>query len=184
MDRDGTLNQDRGYVWRHEDWEWLPRAILALRLLTLTGIKVAVVTNQAGIARGMYTDEDVKELHRLVDESLVDSDASIAGWYHCPHHPDITGECDCRKPGPGLLQKAAQDLGVELSDCYMVGDKLSDVEAGMNAGVRLSVLVRTGHGREVEGLPEGVAEAGDVLDATRVILEDIYKRSTVRRSLD
>ncbi|MDR2405504.1 MAG: HAD-IIIA family hydrolase, partial [Deltaproteobacteria bacterium] len=98
LDRDGTLNRDLGYTHLYERWEWLPGATMALKLLYLAGLKLVVVTNQAGIAKSLYKEEDVLLLHRKVDLELRESGTIIAGWYFCPHHPQYTGECDCRKP--------------------------------------------------------------------------------------
>jgi D-glycero-D-manno-heptose 1,7-bisphosphate phosphatase len=176
LDRDGTLNKDLGYTHLYEKWEWLPNALMALKLLKLSGIKLVVVTNQAGIAKSLYKEEDVILLHRKVDEELRLTGTNISGWYFCPHHPQYTGECDCRKPRPGLLLKAAKDLDIDLSASYMVGDKASDIEAGLNANVRLSILVRTGYGETVTQIPKRVLATSDIMGATEIILEDILSR--------
>jgi D-glycero-D-manno-heptose 1,7-bisphosphate phosphatase len=172
LDRDGTLNRDFGYIYRHEDWEWLPGALEAIGLLNQAGLKLVVVTNQSGIARGMFTESDLAHLHREVGDSLKGMGLSIDGWYHCPHHPSFTGDCACRKPAPGLLTRAASDLGLDLKASYLLGDKFSDVEAGVNAGLRLSVLIHPPGAQHPGALPPGVAVAGDVLAAAKLVLED------------
>jgi len=162
LDRDGTLNRDKGYVHLWADWEWLPGAKEALALLT--GYKLVVVTNQAGVAKGLYSEEAVRELHARVNQDLP---APLDAFYHCPHHPDFSGPCACRKPAPGLLTRAAAELGLDLARSFMVGDKLSDAAAGRAAGCR-SILVRTGHGRDLEA-PPGLATAENLLAAARLI---------------
>lgn len=184
LDRDGTLNKDSGYTYLYENWEWLPGAQHALKLLSLLGLKLVVVTNQAGIAKSLYTKEDVDELHKKIDEILSADGVIISGWYHCPHHPDYTGPCECRKPEPGLLLKAAKDLNLDLSISYMVGDKLSDIEAGLNAKLRKVVLVRTGYGETVKEIPPGVGVAKDILGASELILEDIHTLCVEKRNTD
>ena len=148
LDRDGTLNRDKGYVHLWADWEWLPGAKEALALLKRAGYKLVVVTNQAGVAKGLYNEEAVRELHAQVNLDLRGL-APLEAFYHCPHHPDFSGPCPCRKPAPGLLRRAADELGLDLARSFMVGDKLSDAAAGRAAGC-CSILVRTGHGRTEE----------------------------------
>lgn len=170
MDRDGTLNVEKQYLFRVEDWEWIPGCIKALRLLTELGYDLVVVTNQAGIARGYYTAADVDNLHRFVADDLASHGLVVAAFYHCPHHPDFgdVRQCDCRKPGAGMLFAAAADLGIDLSRSWMVGDKLIDVEAGRKAGTR-SILVRTGYGGGEEGRAGDTVVVDDVLAAARHI---------------
>ncbi len=103
LDRDGTLNVDKGYVHRIEDWEWIPGAIDAIVLLKKAGFLVVVITNQAGIARGYYTDTEVSHLHTRINEELKEHGATIDGFYHCPHHPEFSAECECRKPMAGNI---------------------------------------------------------------------------------
>lgn len=169
LDRDGTLNWDRGYTWRWEDFEWMPGALEALALFRDRGIFTAIVTNQAGVSRGLYRDEDVHELHRRVAADLARAGIPSPPFYHCPHHPDFTGPCGCRKPSPGMLLAAAREHCLDLSRSFMVGDKLSDLEAGLAAGCR-PVLVRTGYGSATSP-PEGTLEAPDVLAAARLIAD-------------
>ena len=147
LDRDGTINVEKNYLHRMEDWEWIPGAVDAIRELNHAGYLVIVVTNQAGIARGMYSEEDVRTLHRTIDSELAGRDAHIDAYYYCPHHPDHGGRisCDCRKPAPGMILRAARDWDIDLSRSYMVGDKPADMEAGLAAGVT-PIVVATGYG--------------------------------------
>jgi D-glycero-D-manno-heptose 1,7-bisphosphate phosphatase len=170
LDRDGTLNVEKHYLFRVEDWEWIPDSIEALRLLTELGYELVVVTNQAGIARGYYTAADVDHLHRFVADDLASHGLAVAGFYHCPHHPDFgdVHQCDCRKPRAGMLRAAAADLNIDLSRSWMVGDKFIDVEAGRKAGTH-SILVRTGYGRGEEGRVGDTVVVDDVLAAARYI---------------
>jgi len=170
LDRDGTLNVDKEYVHRIEDWEWIPGAIDAIVALRKAGFLVIVVTNQAGIARGYYTGADVANLHAWVNEELKSHDAAIDGFYYCPHHPEHSGECDCRKPMPGMLYEAKQDFDIDFSRSWLVGDKVGDIQAGLAAGVK-SILVLTGYGTEHRALlGEEIVCTADMAAASRFIL--------------
>ena len=147
LDRDGTINVEKQYLYRYEDWEWTPGAIDAIKLFNANGFLVIVVSNQAGIARGLYSELDVRLLHEKVDWELCSQGAKINAYYYCPHHPDFGNKivCGCRKPAPELLFRAQKDWGIELSRSFMIGDKADDVKAGQAAGVK-SILVSTGYG--------------------------------------
>ncbi len=145
FDRDGTLNVEKNYLYLREDWEWLPGAIEAIRSANELGFEVVVVTNQAGIARGLYSENDLARLHSWVSADLAKFGARVDAYYYCPHHPDFTGPCECRKPQPGLLRQAAKERGIDLSNSYLVGDKFSDVQAALAAGC-LPILVASGYG--------------------------------------
>lgn len=147
LDRDGTLNVEKSYLWRIADWEWIPGTQAALLAAKAAGWKLIVVTNQSGIARGMYGEAELAALHAHANAELG---GAIDGFYHCPHHPDFSADCDCRKPKPGMLLRAAAEHGIDLSQSVMIGDKLLDLHAGDAARVRQSILVRTGYGREFE----------------------------------
>ncbi|MGB9080103.1 MAG: D-glycero-beta-D-manno-heptose 1,7-bisphosphate 7-phosphatase [Desulfuromonadaceae bacterium] len=153
LDRDGTINIEKEYLYQAEDFEFIPGAAEAIRLLNQAGIMVVVVTNQSGVARGFYTEDDVEELHRHIDRELERYGAHVDVWLYCPHHPAGRGSyalpCNCRKPLPGMLQEAAARHDIDLEDSTMIGDKLADIEAGMAAGCR-TVLVRTGYGADAE----------------------------------
>jgi D-glycero-D-manno-heptose 1,7-bisphosphate phosphatase len=150
LDRDGTINVEKDYLWRVEDFAFIDGAPQAIRRLNDAGFLVIVVTNQSGVARGLYRPEDVDRLHDHIRRRLDSLGARIDAFYICPHHP-IEGigryrtECDCRKGAPGMLLQASADFGIELATSWIVGDKLADVEAGSRAGCR-PILVRTGYG--------------------------------------
>lgn len=173
LDRDGTLNVEKNYLYRAEDFEFIPGALEAVRLLNQAGLFVVVLTNQSGIARGLYSEADLQRLHRHVDTLLAAEGARVDAWYYCPHHPEGRGayrrHCDCRKPLPGMLFQAAAEHGIDLSRSWMVGDKAVDVEAGLAAGCR-PILVRTGYGAQAEqDLPSGIEVCNDLLAAVRGI---------------
>ena len=153
LDRDGTINRDTGYLHRIEDLEIFPWASEAIHRLNQAGYLVVVVTNQSGVARGMYDLTDVHKLHEEIDRRLAENDARIDRYYICPHHPDADHEnygmtCDCRKGQPGMLLQAAMELGIDLKSSFMIGDKQSDVEAGLSAGcTSIQLAERSTHGK-------------------------------------
>jgi D-glycero-D-manno-heptose 1,7-bisphosphate phosphatase len=148
LDRDGTINVEKGYLYRHEDWEWIPGAVDAIRRLNELGYLVIVVTNQAGVARGFYGDEEVLSLHDKVHAELFRAGARIDDFFYCPHHPEYGGRvsCQCRKPKPGMLLRAAERHRIDPRRSYLIGDRESDMEAAQAAGVR-PLLVATGYGQ-------------------------------------
>lgn len=141
LDRDGVINADIGYLWRREDFVWIPGAPAAIRLFNERGRPVVVVTNQSGVARGYYTEQDVESLHRWMNAELNRQGARIDAFYFCPHHPDgaipeYTRVCDCRKPQPGMLLQAMEDWRADPAKSVLIGDKESDVAAAAAAGIR------------------------------------------------
>ena len=170
LDRDGTLNVDKGYVHRIEDWEWIPGAINALVALRQAGFLVIVVTNQAGIARGYYREDEAHNLHGKINQQLQQYGGWIDGFYHCPHHPEFGAACECRKPKPGLIHLACSDFSIDLSRSWLVGDKVSDIQAGCAVGLK-SILVLTGYGHnEYTQLGDDGIYFPDVGSATRYII--------------
>lgn len=175
LDRDGTLNEEVHYLHKPEDLKLLPGVEQAVRRFNEAGYQVVVVTNQAGVARGYYTEQDVIELHAYLNRILKEEGAHVDAFYYCPHHPEYgigpyKTECRCRKPGIGMFEQAEQAFkdGINKEESYMIGDKLLDVEAGHRYGVR-SVLVGTGYGREVreEQRNKGLLDAdGNCLDGS------------------
>jgi len=153
LDRDGTINIEKEYLYQVKDFEFIQNAADAIRLLNQAGIVVVVVTNQSGVARGYYTEGDVETLHRHIDRELESFGAHIDAWLYCPHHPSGRGSyalpCDCRKPLPGMLTEAARRYDIDLENSTMIGDKLADIEAGQAAGCH-TILVRTGYGADGE----------------------------------
>ncbi len=152
LDRDGTINKEVGHLDRMEKLQLIPGAAEAIRLINASGMKTVVVTNQSGVARGIFTESFVAETHARLGEMLRAEGASLDGIYYCPHHPteglaEYIRICDCRKPAPGILLRAAEELRIDPNRSYMVGDTLKDIEAGARAGAQ-GILVRTGYGRE------------------------------------
>jgi D-glycero-D-manno-heptose 1,7-bisphosphate phosphatase len=145
LDRDGTVIDEVGHLGEPERVVILPGVPAALRRLTDAGFSLVVVTNQAGVARGYFTETDVEAVNARAAELLDAEGIRLEGWYHCPHHPDFTGACDCRKPEPGMLRRAAREHDLDLERSWMVGDHPTDAAAGRAAGAR-PIMVRTGHG--------------------------------------
>jgi D-glycero-D-manno-heptose 1,7-bisphosphate phosphatase len=175
MDRDGCLTEEVGYVNHASRIRLLPRTAAAVRRLNQAGVAAVMVTNQAGVARGYFPEAVLHEANARMCRELEAAGARLDGLYVCMHHPSegrppYRAECDCRKPRPGLIKRAAMELGLDLAASVMVGDKLSDVAAAHAAGTA-GVLVLTGYGRgeweyqrEVQAVtPDHVAE--DLLDA-------------------
>ncbi|MDR1084550.1 MAG: HAD family hydrolase [Deltaproteobacteria bacterium] len=175
LDRDGTLNADIGYLWQWTDWRWLPGIPESLVRLKEAGLKLIVVSNQAGIAKGLYSPADVTELHRQANQDLLTKwNLTLDGLYFCPHHPDYE-KCDCRKPAPGLILRAASEHNIDLKISYLAGDKLSDVQAGLAAGLK-PYLVRTGHGLLEEPLcPPEITIARDLNEVADLILANFSR---------
>jgi D-glycero-D-manno-heptose 1,7-bisphosphate phosphatase len=179
LDRDGTINEDVGYVSKPEELMIYPWAASAVRLINQAGMKAIVITNQSGVARGFCSEQEVEKIHQRMIEEIAQSGAWIDAVYYCPHHPEIGDEryrmaCECRKPRSGLLHKAAREHGIDLARSYVIGDKTSDIELGQSEGLR-SVLVLTGYGRETLKLLEGMSVkpsiiAENLLEAVKAIL--------------
>ncbi len=148
LDRDGTLNDDPGYLSRPEQMALLPGVGEGLRALVQGGFILVVVSNQSGVGRGLIPQGALTQIHQRLQDLLVPYGVVIEHFELCIHRPEA--ECACRKPKPKLILDAAQNLGIQLSASYMVGDKLSDIEAGQAAGCKGSLLVRTGEGRRTE----------------------------------
>ncbi len=170
LDRDGTIIHDQHYGCDPDAIRLADGAIEGLRLLQGLGYRLVVITNQSGVARGFFTEDDLALMHQRLAEILAAEGINISAFYHCPHHPDgsVAGyrlACDCRKPRPGMILRACADLGIEPSRSWMVGDILDDVEAGKTAGCR-AVLIDLGTEGEPQS-PERTPEyvAANLLDA-------------------
>lgn len=180
IDRDGTLNEDIGYVSTPDELVLYPWAAEAVRLINEFGLLTIVITNQSGIARGMYTEETLDAIHSRMIEGLARQGARIDAMYYCPHHPEIGDAryrvaCECRKPRTGMLDKATREHNIDLARSFVIGDKASDIKLAENAGAR-AALVLTGYGRETfvnperwPCAPEIVAE--NLLEAVKRILD-------------
>jgi D-glycero-D-manno-heptose 1,7-bisphosphate phosphatase len=136
LDRDGTLVRDPGYLHDPALVELLPGVAEGLAALARAGWTLVVVSNQSGIARGLYGPDAFEAVMQRIQQLLAPYGAHLAGWYFCPHHPDLTGPCDCRKPGVALFERAAQDLALDLARSWFVGDRLKDVEPALRLGGR------------------------------------------------
>jgi D-glycero-D-manno-heptose 1,7-bisphosphate phosphatase len=180
LDRDGTLNEEGGYISSPERFRLYSFAAEAVRLINQSGWKAIVLTNQSGVARGYFTETTLIEIHERMEESLRLQGARIDAIYYCAHHPDYGSppyrlDCDCRKPRPGLAERAARDFNLDLNQCYAIGDRYRDIESGHAVGAR-GVLVMTGYGREEYETrrrdwprqPDYVA--GNLLDAVQWVL--------------
>ena len=178
LDRDGTLIEEVGYLSHLDRIALYPWSIESVKLLNRAGFKVVVVTNQAGVARGLFDEDFIDEAHRFLDQKFSDGGATIDKFYYCPHHPEASveayrSECDCRKPKAGMLWKAAQELQLELRHSFVIGDRLSDLRLGQAVGAR-SLLVRTGYGettaRELTDDVEVAYTAPELMTAVAWIL--------------
>ena len=166
LDRDGVINIDHGYVHQVDDFEYVEGVFEACAALKQQGYKLVVVTNQSGIARGLYTEDQFHSLTEWMDWNFADKGVDLDGIYYCPHHSEkgigeYKQDCDCRKPKPGMLKSAAQFLKIDLSRSVMVGDKRDDMLAAQAAGVPTRILVRTGK----TVTDEAIAAASVVLDS-------------------
>lgn len=176
LDRDGTLIRDREYVDDPADVEMIPGAPQAVALLNARSIPVVIVTNQSGIGRGYYTEEDYRAVADVVERELAMRGCAVDAVHYCPHAPEA--DCRCRKPATGMYREAAEHLGIDLGRALYVGDKPSDVRPALESGGR-AYLLRTGRPHEAEEVPEGVEVADDLLDAVTRALE--IDRETARR---
>lgn len=138
LDRDGTINRDTGYTHKIRDWLWLDGALTGLKIFAQSGWLLVVVSNQSGIGRGFYDMQAVEELQFWLERQLTTNGIAIADWEYCPHLPDAG--CFCRKPAPGMLLKAATKLNIDLSRSWMLGDKISDIQAGIAAGCQAGLI--------------------------------------------
>jgi D-glycero-D-manno-heptose 1,7-bisphosphate phosphatase len=178
LDRDGTIIEEMGYLVPGVPVHLYPFAARAIAKLANAGFAVVVVTNQGGIALGMYDHAFVDETHAALDGVLAAAGAPVARWYFCPHHPKgsvpaWTGACECRKPEPGMVERASRELQVDLARSWVVGDQWRDVELARRAGAR-GILVRTGHGASLEHeWPDGVERPPVICDDLDAAAEHI-----------
>jgi D-glycero-D-manno-heptose 1,7-bisphosphate phosphatase len=192
VDRDGTINEQMGYVNHVSRFKILPGVPQAIRMLNRHGFLVLVVSNQSGVARGYYPLELVKTLHRLMVTRIREKQGTIDGVFFCPHHPagavpEFSRDCDCRKPKTGLIEQARKTFEIDLERSFVVGDMCTDVELAYRAGLT-GVLVKTGYGLgEIEYiLPRKTAKpahiAEDLLDAVRWIVRGGNGHPPLRRA--
>ena len=166
LDRDGVINEDQGYVSEPEKFKLLPGVLEGIKQMQDAGYKIIVVTNQTGIGMGYYTKEDFFKVNLEMFKQVSQAGIRIDKIYFCPH--SLSEDCECRKPKPGLLKRAEQELHLSLADSWMVGDKAADILAGKSAGCR-TILVSTGHGEKEKGIGEEDFYAADLEEAARII---------------
>ncbi len=179
LDRDGTINEDPGYLGEPEKVKLYPDTAKALSILKKKlNFKLIVISNQSGIARGLITKDNVDKVNDRINEILLQKNVSIDAFYYCPFHPDFSSpeDCECRKPSPKLIFDAAKDFNINLKSSYFIGDSAADIECGKNAGLK-TVLVKTGYGKESisilqkqNNFPSFVAE--NLIDASNYIYKD------------
>jgi D-glycero-D-manno-heptose 1,7-bisphosphate phosphatase len=179
LDRDGTIIHEVGYLDRREDIRVFPWTVDAIRLLNRAGYLVCVVTNQGGIALGLFDEAFVHSVHEEIDATLAANGARVDGWFHCPHHPRavvgaLQTPCVCRKPGRGMIDAACARFDIDVSRSWVVGDRDVDVQMAAGVGAR-GVLVRTGHGeRDARAadtaLPAGTPIVANLMEAVVTVL--------------
>ncbi|MBN2869425.1 MAG: D-glycero-beta-D-manno-heptose 1,7-bisphosphate 7-phosphatase [Campylobacterales bacterium] len=141
LDRDGVVNIEKNYLHKPEDFELVDGIVEVCCAYAEKGYRIIIVTNQSGIARGMYTEQDFQHLSRWMIDHLAALGVTIAHIYHCPHHEQISGPCECRKPEPGMFLDAQRDYGIDMASSVMIGDNERDIEAARRAGVGTSILL-------------------------------------------
>jgi len=177
LDRDGVIIEDTGYPDDCRKLKFLPKVIEAVKLLNDNGFRVIVATNQSGVARGFFTEEKLKEINRFIQDTLAEKGAIIDKIYYCPHHIEGTieeyrKECHCRKPNSGMLEKAAGEFGIDLENSFLIGDKISDIEAGHRVGSRTILLadeVPLENEKDIASMPDYIAP--DLYRAVSWLLE-------------
>ena len=150
FDRDGVLNEEVGYLFEIEKFKWIDGAKETIKLCNEKNFLAVVVTNQSGVARNFYTEDDVKKIHDFMQEELKKIDARIDAFYYCPHHPEGVVEkykkiCDCRKQKPGMILQAAKDFDIDLKNSILFGDSQRDLDAAKNAGLKAGIFFGGGN---------------------------------------
>lgn len=174
LDRDGVINVDHGYVYRKEDFEFVDGIFDVCRYFQEQGYLLIVVTNQSGIARGMYTEAQFQELTQWMVARFAKQGVTITRVYHCPHHPDFGPEearhCECRKPEPGMINTGLDAYGLSAEHCIMIGDKRGDMEAASAAGIGTKILVTSGQALP----PEDLRSADSVWESIQGANQTLY----------
>ena len=142
LDRDGTINIEKNYIYKIEDFTFIDGIFELILHYQNLGFLIVVITNQSGIARGFYSENDFLKLTEWMVGRFNEKGISIAKVYHCPHHPDITGACNCRKPQPGMILQAAEEFSIDLENSVLIGDKKRDIQAGQNAGIGKNLYIQ------------------------------------------
>jgi histidinol-phosphate phosphatase family protein len=190
LDRDGTIVEEVGYLDSLEKLVIFPHTAEAIRTINESGMRAVVITNQSGVARGYFQEDFIRTVHRHITKILREKGVFIDGFYYCPHHPTegkgkYLASCKCRKPEPGMLIRASEDMDIDLSRSYVVGDMIKDLELAGRVGAK-GILVRTGYGSETEKeiIGQGVKPAytaENILAAVKWIIEDRQRRAMLRR---
>lgn len=186
LDRDGVINRNPpnwGYVRTWEEFDFIPNALNAIRDLTENGYRIVVITNQAGIGRGLFSEDNLKDIHSRMVAKITDAGGKIDAIYYCPHHPEAG--CECRKPKPGMLIRAAHEHNIELPNAYLVGDSTTDIEAGQRVGAT-TFLVLTGHGKKsyqhyIKATPSQRSDTDDIRSRNRRTADEGLARSSKYR---
>lgn len=194
IDRDGTISEEVGYINHPSRFSLFPYAAAAIQHLNENGWLAILVTNQAGVARGYFSEEMIKTVHAAMTADLESNGAKLDAIYYCAHHPSVGAppyrfDCDCRKPKPGLISRAAQDFDVDLSQSWMVGDRYSDIELARNAALK-SAFVLSGYGRgewehqRMTWTQQPDLVAANLLEAVHLIVGKTLWSAAARRSGD
>jgi rfaE bifunctional protein nucleotidyltransferase chain/domain len=175
LDRDGVINKDKAYVHLWEEFEFLPGAIEGMKKLQDAGYELVIVTNQSGLARGYYTEAQYQALSKSFRQHLVEQGVKLAGVFHCPHHPkgsvhSLALVCNCRKPKPGLLIQGANELGIDMLNSILIGDKQTDIEAARAAGVGRAYSVDSNNLEVLVEASKSDGHFGSLLDCVKHIL--------------
>lgn len=180
LDKDGTINEDVGYLNHPHQVRLLPGSAEAIKMLNDAGFKVIVISNQSGVARGILSEDMMQSIDKTLQKEVLKGGGYIDGIYYCPHHPEhgiypYKLECDCRKPHNGLIKKASKKHDIDLKRSFMIGDRLSDIETGRQSGIK-TILVLTGEGKKAKESKEMSAlspdhVAKDLYSAVKWILE-------------
>jgi D,D-heptose 1,7-bisphosphate phosphatase len=176
LDRDGTIVVDVGYMNNPSQIEFIPGSIDALKKINASGYKAVVITNQAGVARGLLTEDMLQTIDKTLHKHILSGGAHLDALYYCPHHAEhghypYKQACECRKPHPGLLKKAERDLKIDLAQSFMIGDRTSDIEAGKRVGTKTVLILNDANRGEEKNLkeqPDHIAK--NLLEAVNWIL--------------
>ena len=179
LDRDGVIIEDANYLSSPDQVVLCGGTPEAFRKIAEAGYEIIVVSNQSGIARGYFTEQDLAAVEEKIEDCLTQAGAPLPlKWYYCPHHkkgsvPEYAVDCDCRKPKPGLLLRAGEEFPIDYEKSFIIGDKLSDLESGFSAGCGKGVLVLTGHGteQELKKLQKPYETAPEILEAVKLLLK-------------
>jgi D-glycero-D-manno-heptose 1,7-bisphosphate phosphatase len=186
LDRDGTVNVDVDYLTSAAQLQLIPRSAAAIKELNTLGVKVFIITNQSGIARGFLTEEDLREIHNTLSSLLKNEEAFVDDYFYCPHLPDADipryrTECECRKPKPGMLLQAKEKYAIDLKFSFVIGDRCKDIQCGRAMGTG-TVMVETGYGlmekKDCIAQPDYIAS--DLYDGVQFIKRIILSRDSSR----